>query len=85
MGIKLRTINANELRLSTHRDATCAAHTRTVNHDRIERGFGGDVVPLRSERHELHHDCGTDSDALIDLFALSDHLYALGDATFRTG
>ena len=82
MGIELGTIDADELGLAVHGDAARAAHTRSIYHDGVEAGFGGDIVFPGRERDELHHDRRTDGDTLIHFLTLDNLLHAEGNDAF---
>ena len=84
MRIELGSIDTDELRLSANGDTTCAAHTCTVHHDRVQRSLGRDIVLLGGECDELHHDSGTDRDALVHVLACGNRLNALGDQSLRS-
>ena len=81
MGIKLRSIDADELRFSSYGHAAGTAHTRSIDHDGVERSLGRDIVFGGSKRHELHHDSRTDGDTFIDGLAVDHFFYADGDDT----
>ena len=49
---------------------TAAAHTRSVNHNRVHRNVAGDARRLRRLHDELHHNKRTDGDYHIKLFAV---------------
>ena len=76
MGIKLRTVHADELRLAAYRHAARATHTSAVHHDSVQTGFGRNIVFLCGQCHKLHHDSRTYRDAFIHLLALNDLLHA---------
>ena len=78
MGIKLRTIHADELRFAAYRHAARAAHTCAVHHDGVQTGFSRNIVFLGGQCHKLHHDSRTDSDALVHFLALYHLLHAHG-------
>ena len=81
MAVKLRTVNANKLGLSTYGDAASTAHACTVYHDGVERYVGRNLIFLGEQTHELHHDGGTNGKALVYLLALDDALDTLGHET----
>ena len=84
MGIELRSIDADELGLTAYRDTARAAHTGTIDHDRVEAGFGRDVILGGREGDELHHDSRTDGDTFIDLLTVNDLLHTYGDNSLLT-
>ena len=85
VGVELRTIDADELRLAAYRHAAGTAHTRAIDHDGVEGCLGGDVVFLGRQGDELHHDCRTDGDALVHFLAVDHLLHAYGHDAFLSG
>ena len=73
--VKLRTVHADKLCLSADSDAACATHTRSVDHDSVERNVSRNIIFLSKEAAELHHDSRTNGKALVHLLALDDLLY----------
>ena len=55
VGIEFRAVDARELRFSTHVDPTPAAHAGSVDHDRIQRRDGFDLVRPRHFGDGSHH------------------------------
>ena len=76
MTVEFRTVNADELGLSTNTYTTSTTHSCAVNHDGIEADISRNVVFLSQQAAELHHDGRADGKALIDLFTLDDFLHA---------
>ena len=76
MCIELRTIDADELGLAAHGHTAGAAHTRSIHHDGVKAGFGGDVILGGRQRHKLHHNRRTNGDTLIHFLAVDDLLHA---------
>ncbi len=74
VGVELGAVDADELALAADRDAATAAHPGAVDHDRVERHDGRDLVLLGHQRDELHHDRGPDGDHQVGLAALVDEL-----------
>ena len=81
VAVKFRTIDADELRLSAHRDAARTAHARTIDHDGVQAHVGWYIIFLRQQTAELHHDGRTDGEALVHVFALNHLLHAHGHYT----
>ncbi len=67
MTVELRTVNAHEARPPADGDTARAAHPRAVNHYRVKRHIGRNIVFLCQQTAELHHDGRSDSKALIHL------------------
>ena len=72
--IELRTVDADELRLATNGQTAGTAHTRTIDHDGVQRHFAGDVMLLGGEVRELHHDRRTDGKNLVYVFLFDELL-----------
>ena len=83
MTVKLRTIHADKLGLSTHRNAAGTTHTCTIYHDGVERNVGGHIVFLGEQTAEFHHDGRADGETFVHRLALDDLLDAFGNQTFR--
>ena len=62
---ELGTIDAGELGLSTDAHAAGTAHTRAVNHNRVERHRATDAQLLAGFRGKLHHNHRADGHSLI--------------------
>ena len=63
--VKLRTVNAGELYLAADQEPAGSAHSGSVNHDRVHRNDCGDAELFGELACELHHDDGSDDDAVI--------------------
>ena len=85
VGVKFRSIDADELRFASYGDTARAAHSCAIDHDGVERCLGRDIVFGGREGNELHHDSRADRDTLIDLFAVDDLLDTYGDDTLLSG
>ena len=81
MGVKFRSVHADELGLSSNRHAARAAHARSVDHDGVERCLGRDIIFGGSEGNELHHDSRTDRDTFIHGLAVDDFFHSYGNDT----
>ena len=55
MAVKVRAVNADKLCLAANANAAAAAHSRSVNHNRVERNDSRNVVLFRRLASELHH------------------------------
>ena len=92
MRVEVGAVNARKLCLAADDDTAAAAHTGTVDHDRIEGNDGFDAVGAGDLGEELHHDVRADSyDAVklrLTLFDVSiDLLLEIlgGEALFAVG
>ena len=82
MSVELRTIYANEFRLTSHSDTARSAHTCTIYHDRIKRNIGRNFVFLGKQTNKFHHDSRTNGKTLIYLFTLDYLFNTFGHQTF---
>ena len=80
--IKLRTVNADELRLATNGQTASTAHTRTIYHDGVQADFARNIMLLSGEVRELHHNGRTNGKNLVDMFLLNEFLDTNGNDTF---
>ena len=55
VAVKVRAVNADKLCLAANANAAAAAHSRSVNHNRVERNDSRNVVLFRRLASELHH------------------------------
>ena len=76
--VKLRTIDANKLCLSSDSESAGTAHTCSVHHDCIQGHFARDVMLLGCQIRELHHDRRTDGKYLIDMLLFKELLHTNG-------
>src|SRR5699024_1589638 len=63
--VKVRTIHTGKLRLSANRNTASAAHSCTVDHDRVQGNHGVKIQWTGYIYNILHHDQRTDGDTLI--------------------
>ena len=82
VAVKLRPVDADELCLSAHGDAAGPAHSRSVDHNGVERYVGRYVVLLGQQTHELHHDSRSDCETFVHVFALNHALDPFGHQPF---
>ena len=83
MTVEFGTVDAGETHLAAHGDAAGAAHTRAVDHHRVERHDGGQRVLLGEQRDELHHRQGAYGHAAVVAVAtLYELLDFVGDKAF---
>ena len=82
MAVELRTVHADKLRLSSHRDAAGTTHARSIYHDGIQRHVGRYLIFLCQQAAELHHDGRTDGKTLVHLLSLDDALDAFRYQSF---
>ena len=76
--VKLRSVDAHEACLPSDGQSAGTAHARSVYHDGVERHVGGDIVFLREQAAEFHHDGRTNGKHLVDMFLVDEFLYADG-------
>ena len=74
--VKLRAIDAYKLGLATNGETASSTHTRTINHDGVERHVGGDIVFLCEQAAELHHDGRADGKYFVDVLLIDEFLDA---------
>jgi len=82
--VKFRAVDADELRLAAYGGAAAAAHTGTVDHDRIEADDGIDPRRTGHVADGFHHDNRADAHDKSNLVgaALFDYLFQdIGDKT----
>ena len=82
--VKFRSVDADKLGLATDSETASSTHTRTVNHDGVERHVGGDIVFLCEQAAEFHHDGRTDGKHLVDMLLIDELLDTYGNDTFLT-
>ncbi len=82
VGIELGSVHTHEAHLAAYGDTACTTHTRAVHHNSVEAGICGDIVLRCGQGHEFHHDCRSDGDALVHMFAVDDLLHAHGYHAF---
>ena len=70
--VKLRPIHARKLALPAHQHSASAAHSRAIDHDRIQAHHRMDPRLLRHVRHCLHHRHRSHRQHFIDLHPLCD-------------
>ena len=80
--VKLGTVDADELRLSTDGQTTGSAHSCSVYHDGVERNIGGNVVFLGELAAKFHHDGWTDGEDSVDRLAVDELFDTHGHNTF---
>ena len=74
--IKFRAVDTHKLRFATDSQSAGTAHTRTVNHDGVQRDLAGDAMLLCRKVRELHHNGRTDSKDFVNVFLLDELLDA---------
>ena len=67
MAVKIRAVDTGELHLAADRDAAAAAHTGSVDHDRVQRNDGLDAERLGRLGDKLHHRDRADGEDLVIL------------------
>ena len=72
--VKVRAIHTGKLRLSANGDTASAAHSRTVDHDRVQGNHGVKIQWTGHIYDILHHDQRTDGDTLIVDFSLVEKI-----------
>ena len=70
MPVELRAIHAGKARLAPDSHPAGTAHTRSIDHQRIEADDRFDPVFERRLRDEFHHNHRTDGDHLVVMLAL---------------
>jgi hypothetical protein len=79
MPVEVRAVDARETHLLADLHAATAAHTGTVDHDRVQTDHGLDTVRTRGLGARPHHDRRTDRNELIDIRMIADgELHAVG-------
>lgn len=74
MTVEVGTVDASKFCLAANCKTAAAAHSRTVDHNRVHRNYGFYIVLLGKLAHKLHHDQWTDSDDFIILVPRFDKL-----------
>ena len=82
--VKLWTIDTYELCLTTNRQTTGTTHTRTIDHNGIQRNLTGNIMLLGGKIREFHHDWRTDSKHLVHMLLFNEFLDTYGNDTFLT-
>ena len=67
VAVKIRAVDTGELHLAADRDAAAAAHTGSVDHDRVQRNDGLDAERLSRLGDKLHHRDRADGEDLVIL------------------
>ena len=80
--VELRAVDAYKLCLSADCQSAGTAHTRTVDHDGVERDIVGDTIFMSQQRGEFHHYRRTNGEHLVDMLALDNLFHADGDHSF---
>ena len=76
--VEFRSVDAYELCLSSYCQSACAAHSRAVHHDCVERHVGGDIIFSGEQAAEFHHYRGADGHNLVNVFLVDEFLYSYG-------
>ena len=79
VGVEVGAVDAGELDLAVDSDAAGAAHAGAVDHDRVERHHGLDLVGPGRLGAGLHHRQRADGDDEVGLVVLQHVLQRLGD------
>ena len=75
VGVEFRTVDAGQLHLPLQEDPASAAHPRSVDHDGVQAGDGGDLEGPRGLGDGLHHDRGSDGDDAVHLPSAAVFIY----------
>src|SRR5450759_476561 len=77
--VKLRSVDADELRLAADAAPAGTTHAGTVHHDRVEADECLDAIRLGGLGAELHHDAWADGVDKVDVAGFAELLERLGD------
>ena len=75
--VEIRAVNAGISDLAVYGNTASAAHSRTIDHDRVERNDGLYTVRLGGLTYEFHHRYRTYRNNFVKLSAAVDKLFQL--------
>ena len=83
MTVKIRTVHTGKLCLAAHGQTTSAAHTSTVDHNRVHADHGLNSIFFRRKAYKFHHDQRSNSDHFIVFISCIDQFFkGIGNKSF---